>query len=100
MDDISAKHHQQLLEYRTYTRNRYDPAEAQTLIPDLEICWGSLPTRRPNGAHRYENCQCPSRRMGFDDKGRLEPSSPAERDVVLEIICRHYNAHSLIPDRN
>jgi hypothetical protein len=32
---------------KTSTQNHYMPAEAQTLVTDLEICWGSLPTLDP-----------------------------------------------------
>lgn len=34
---------------KTKTQTQYVPAEAQLLIPDLDICWGSIPTRRPDG---------------------------------------------------
>jgi hypothetical protein len=37
----------------TQTLGDYRPLEAQALIPDLEICWGSVPVRRPDGDHRY-----------------------------------------------
>jgi len=74
--------------------------DAQIFVPDLEICWGSLPVRRPNNEHRYGQCQCPSRRERFLDQDRLETATTEERDTVLEMICRHFNAHPLIPDRN
>ena len=38
---------------RTKTQSHYSPADALELVPGLEVCWGSLPTRRPNGEHRY-----------------------------------------------
>ena len=85
---------------KTNTQNQYLPADAQKLIPDLEICWGSMPVRRPNGIHRYGRCQCESRSAKFEEVGRVETSSIPERDTVLEIFCRHYNAHPLIPDKN
>ena len=34
---------------QTKTQDGYWPSEAQALIPELEICWGSIATRRPNG---------------------------------------------------
>lgn len=75
----------------------YRPVEAREIIPDLEICWGSEPIRRPNGNHRYEVCHCPStREMQFGEKGRLEPSIE-ERKIVEGMFARHYNAHLLIP---
>lgn len=47
--------------HKTSTQNHYFTSDAQKLIPDLEICWGSLPIRRPDGVHRYGGCQCKSR---------------------------------------
>ncbi|KAA8641710.1 uncharacterized protein ATNIH1004_011846, partial [Aspergillus tanneri] len=44
----------------TNTQNHYRPEEAQKLVSDLEICWGSLPIRRPLG-HRFGDCACPSK---------------------------------------
>ena len=85
---------------KTMTQAHYWPAEAQELIPNLEMCWGSLPTHRPDGDHRYGRCQCPTRAVQFDEKGRMEPGTPAERETVLQMFCRHFNAHPLIPDRN
>ncbi|KID82058.1 hypothetical protein MGU_10628 [Metarhizium guizhouense ARSEF 977] len=83
----------------TNTQNHYWPEEAQKLIPDLEICWGSLPIRRPVG-HRFGNCSCPSKGDKIDEIGRLEPTTKEDRDTVLEIFCRHFNLHPLIPDPN
>ena len=34
---------------KTANQQRYIPEDAQKLVPGLEICWGSVPTRRPNG---------------------------------------------------
>ena len=85
---------------KTKTQARYSPAEAQALVPNLEICWGSIPTRRPRGDHFFERCQCPSRSQRLEEKGRLETSTAEERDVVLAMFCRHFNAHPTIPDRN
>jgi hypothetical protein len=84
---------------QTKTQSHYWPAEAQKLIPDLEICWGSHPTNRPND-HRYGECSCQSHDQRYEEKGKLETSSTKERDTVLEILCRHFNAHPLIPDLN
>ena len=33
----------------------YTPEEAQALVPSLEICWGSHPTRRSSKKHRYDD---------------------------------------------
>lgn len=82
------------------TQTHYFPGDAQKLISNLEICWGSLPVRRPDGIHRYGRCQCESRSVKFEEKGHIETSSVTERDTVLEIFSRHYNAHPLIPDHN
>lgn len=78
----------------------YDPCQAQFLVPELEMCWGSSPVRRSNGEHRYGSCQCPSRMQTLPEAGRSEPSNIAERDSVLAIVSRHFNSHSLIPDKN
>lgn len=83
----------------TNTQNHYWPEEAQKLIPDLEICWGSLPIRRPV-SHRFGGCSCPSKGEKIDVLGRLEPATKEDRDTVLEIFCRHFNLHPLIPDSN
>ena len=82
------------------TQNQYMPADALKLVPGLEICWGSLATRRPDGDHRYERCQCPSTATTFEEKGRIEQMSPEDKDTVLQLISRHFNCHSLIPDLN
>jgi len=85
---------------QTKTQAEYKPLEAQILIPDLEICWGSIPTRRPNGDHRYGRCSCPSRLVDIVPQGRMETSRGDEQDTVLDIFSRHYNSHPLIPDQN
>ena len=84
----------------TKTQAEYKPQGAQMLIPELEICWGSMPTNRPNGDHRNGSCTCPSRSVESAPKGRLETSSNEEKDTVLSIFTRHYNSHPLIPDQN
>jgi hypothetical protein len=81
------------------TQSHYRPEDAQKLIPDLEICWGSLPIRRP-ACHRYGDCQCPSKVDTISEMGRLEPATKEDRDMVLEIFSRHFNLHPLIPDSN
>ena len=78
------------------TLSHYEPMEAVELIPSLEICWGSLPTKRPDGDHRYGRCECPSAKTPPEPK----QMSPADKDTILRMFCRHFNAHSLIPDRN
>ena len=85
---------------KTKTQAKYFPAEAQALIPSLEICWGSIPTRRPQGDHFFGRCQCPSRSQRFDEMGMMETATPQERDSVLAMFCRHFNAHPSIPDQN
>ena len=85
---------------KTCPQAKYSPAEAQAIIPGLEVCWGSVPTRRPHGDHFFGRCQCPSRMQRFEEKGRVETSTAEERDAVLAMFCRHFNAHPSIPDRN
>lgn len=85
---------------KSSTQRQYLPQNAQALVPTLEICWGSLPTHRPNGDHRYGRCHCASSTLEFEENGRLETASEAERDTVLQIFSRHYNMHSMIPDKN
>jgi MULE transposase domain len=83
----------------TKTQDHYYPEEARKIIPNLEICWGSLPVRRPTD-HRFGRCQCQSKNQEIREKGRLEPASKDEHDTVLDIFCRHFNVHPLIPDSN
>ena len=83
----------------TKTQDHYHPEKAQELVPNLEICWGSLPVRRPV-SHRFGECECPSKGERIKAEGRLEPAAKEERETVLEIVCRHFNLHSLIPDSN
>ena len=83
----------------TKTQDRYRPEEAKTIIPELEICWGSLPMRRPV-AHRSDECQCLSKGENIQETGRLEPTTKEERKTVIDIFCRHFNLHPLIPDSN
>ena len=85
---------------KTKTQAKYFSVEAQALVPFLEICWGSIPTRRPKGDHFFGRCQCPSRSQRFDETGRMETATPQERESVLNMFCRHFNAHSSIPDHN
>ena len=79
---------------------KYDPAEAGKLVPGLEMCWGSVPIRRPDGPHRYERCECPSSRTRFEEIGRTEGLSAEEKETVIQMFSRHFNYHSLIPDGN
>jgi hypothetical protein len=85
---------------RSNTQGEYKPLEAQMVIPDLEICWGSMPTNRPDGDHRYCRCTCPSRSEDIVLQGRIETVSGNEQELVLSIFSRHYNSHPLIPDQN
>ena len=82
------------------TQASYKPTDALEAVPGLEICWGSLPDLRPNSHRGDEECQCPSRSVSFVDKGRLEPSTTAEQNTVVDLFTRHFNAHTAIPDRN
>ncbi|KAL1977328.1 hypothetical protein VTN31DRAFT_187 [Thermomyces dupontii] len=83
----------------TKTQNNYKPEEAQKFIPGLEICWGCKRDRRPE-PHSFGGCQCPSRAQSVTGEGRLEPQTQQERNTVLEIMCRHFHLHPLIPDDN
>ena len=85
---------------KTHTQKRYFPEEAKSFVPTLEICWGSNFTCRPDGEHRYSRCQCLSTSTEFDQLGRLETSTVAERNSVLQMFSRHFNMHSMIPDQN
>jgi hypothetical protein len=85
---------------KTNTQGEYNPLDAQKLIPDLEICWGSIQTRRPNGDHRYGQSACPSWSTNLVLQGRMETASGEEQDIVLEMFSQHYNSHSLIPDQH
>ena len=40
---------------RTDPLSHYLPGEAQSLVPNLEVCWGSYSTRLPDRNHRYGN---------------------------------------------
>lgn len=82
------------------TQAHYHPAEALSLIPNLEICWGSDPCRRPQGPHRDGSCKCISHPQIFSTKGSIETVAQADRDTVLNIFSQHFNAHSAIPDRH
>jgi hypothetical protein len=84
----------------TNSQGDYKPSEAQTVIPDLEICWASIPIRRPDGDHRYGRCTCPSGSADIRPCGRIETSTSDEQTTVLEIFSRHYNSHTFIPDHN
>ena len=91
----------------TNTQTQYHPEEAQRIVPHLEMCWGTLPSRRPAG-HGERNglgddngrCSCDSRSIIMEEKGSIETSDPKDQEVVLDILCRHYNSHPLIPDKN
>ena len=68
---------------RTSNLKYYQPQKAQMLVPTIEICWGSLPTCRPNGDHRYGRCQCASSSAEIQEHGRLETVSVVERNIFL-----------------
>jgi hypothetical protein len=73
----------------TKTQDHYWPEEAQKLIPDLEVCWGSLPIRRPAN-HKFIECQCPSKGAKIEEIGRLEPATKEERDTAILISILSY----------
>jgi hypothetical protein len=87
---------------KTNSQNEYRPGEAQLEIPDLEICWGSMPIRRPDGQHRYGGCSCPLRPdfADFPALGRTEAKETYEKETVINMFSNHYNSHPFIPDRN
>lgn len=47
-----------------------------------------------------ERRQCELRSTTLEENGCVETSRIDVRHTVLEIFCRHYNAHPLIPNRN
>ena len=49
--------------------HEYKPSEAQALIPELEICWGSIAIRQSDGDHPYERCDVPHVKRPFPWKG-------------------------------
>jgi hypothetical protein len=51
-------------------------------------------------SHRFGECECLSKGERIKEEGRLEPAAKEEREIVLEIVCRHLNLYSLIPDSN
>lgn len=78
--------------------SRYSPADAASIIPYLDICWASLPHRRPLN-HRDGSCSCLSKYTPPPvDKGRIESMSAAEVTELLEIAARHFNRHPFFPD--
>ncbi|KAI1007735.1 hypothetical protein K3495_g495 [Podosphaera aphanis] len=79
---------------------QYSPGDAQVIVPSLEICWGSIPVKRPDSNHMFGFCQCKSKKIVFEGNGLQEHSSPEDQKTVLEMFSRHFNAHPLIPDRN
>ena len=78
---------------------KYNPGEAEKLVPGLEMCWGSVPTRRPDGPHRYERCECPSSKIRFEETGKAEGLS-TQKNTVIQMFSWHFHSHSLIPDKN
>ena len=48
----------------------------------------------------FGSCQCESRKIVFQGNSELELSSTEERNVVLAIFSRYYNALPQIPDLN
>ncbi|KAI1000999.1 hypothetical protein K3495_g7199 [Podosphaera aphanis] len=85
---------------KTVTQANYNPEKARSFVPTLEICWGSYPTRRPDGDHRYGRCQCQSSKEPIAELGRIETVDEAEKDTILFMFSRHFNIHSMIPNQN
>ncbi|KAI0992198.1 hypothetical protein K3495_g15988 [Podosphaera aphanis] len=82
----------------TRSQKHYNPIAAKALVPSLETCWGSYPTNRPNGDHRYGRCDCSSRTDKFSDQDNLGITNDHKKDI-LRMFSHHFNMHSLIPDR-
>jgi len=87
-----------LTAYKETGGRSYDPVAAKILIPDLEVCWGSRLEKRPQG-HRQvgPKCDCPSRSTSFAGAGRHEAASTEERDLLINLVHRHFNYHRCIP---
>ena len=85
---------------KSLTQEHYFPELACAVIPELDVCWGSILTRRPDEMHRREKCSCPSkgRERGYGTADRLELRTPEEREVVIKMFARHYNRHAAFPD--
>lgn len=79
---------------------QYYPSQAQELVPDLEICWGSISDRRPDGPHRDGTCSCSHKLINYTERGDVEALSSEEIDVFLQMFARHYNLHPFIPDES
>lgn len=75
----------------------YHPLEAQSLVPEVEICWASQSLFRPSD-HRYGSCDCPSKDRDFSQRLRIE-TSKQEAQAVVDMISRHFNSHSTIPNK-
>jgi len=75
----------------------YNQQEAKLLIPDLEICWGCRPEKRPAWQRHSDACGCQGKNANYSTPGRLEPATVAERDKVINIIHRHFNYHLFFP---
>ena len=77
--------------------HEYKPSrsKAQALIPELEICWGTIAIRQSDGDHRYERCNCPPRETTFSLEGRMEPTRGEEQEAVLQIYFCYLDAHTL-----
>lgn len=57
-------------------------------------------TDQANAGYRSGNCECESSKLTFDGNGSLCVSSLDDQREVMAIFSRHFNEHSLIPDRN
>ena len=74
----------------------YRPYDAYKFVPEIEICWASVPGSRPEGDHKDGKCSCPSKGRSFSERTRIELSAP-ESQLMLDMISRHFNAHASIP---
>ena len=59
-----------------------------------------IPSLKANFLHSTGQCLCESRNGVVNGTGRLGIASDIDRSTVLAIFSRHFNAHSLIPDKN
>ena len=64
----------------------------------LKFAGGLIPSNRPKD-HKL-GLYPSSNKADFLELGRLEVSGEADWRIVLRKISRHFNIHSLIPDKN
>ena len=84
----------------TESLRKYHPEQAARIVPNLEICWGSMPSKRPVGPHRQGACQCLHRADTLPEEGWAEATSKEDKEMLEYMFARHFNAHPSIPDIN